>query len=306
MKPKVCVIIPCRGAGDHLHACLDSLGAADYPDYEIIVVDDGIEPGRLAEIRGMKGITVLSSEGRGPSYARNLAAGKTEARYVVFTDSDCIVDAGWLSSLMEGFDVFPDAVGGGGRQELPQDAGDFQREVFSFMCATGLLTDYARRRESNAVGEVNHNASCNAVYKRDALLEEGGFLEGLWPGEDVELDYRLRRRGKKLFFQPASIVYHYKPDSPEKFRRMMFHYGRAQGALVRRQGGAFRRIHYIPVAVCVYLLFLIAHPPAALTGIVVAAAGARFYLGNMRQVRLTGEGLFFWNAGFFRGLFQRI
>lgn len=304
MKPKICVIIPAGGDAVYLTVCLDSVRAIDYPDYEIIVVDDGLSPERLAELRAMSDITLLSSGGTGPSSARNLAVEKTDAPYIAFTDSDCLVDKQWLSALMDGFGAYPHAVGGGGRQELPDDADAYQREVFSFMRKTRFLTDYVREGQSYETYGVDHNASCNVIYKRSAFREIGGFLRGLWPGEDVELDRRLRKAGRKLFFTARSVVYHYKPDSEEKFIGMMRSYGWAQGVLVRDNGGPFRRIQVIPMCLFFYLLLCIGHPPAGLTGIVLGTIGVRLLLGSWRQVRLFALAGLFWHQGFIKGVIK--
>ncbi|MBU1122028.1 MAG: glycosyltransferase, partial [Candidatus Omnitrophica bacterium] len=245
MDNKICVIIPVKGEGLKIAECLNSIFELDYSVFEIIVVDDGLQDNGLAAINSFNDqIKILKSDSRGPSYARNLAARQTDARFVAFTDGDCIVDKSWLKELMRGFSKFPDAVACGGRQLLPQDAEEFEKKVYLFMKKVGFITDYMNKREDDII-EVNHNPSCNVIYKKDVFLREGGFLEGLWPGEDVELDYRLRRKGYKMLFNPRAIVYHYKPKNMADFSRMMYRYGEAQGMLVRKYG-LFRKIHFIP------------------------------------------------------------
>ena len=106
--------------------------------------------------------------------------------------------------------------------------------------------------ESNNIIEVNHNASCNVLYKREPFINEGGFWESLWPGEDVELDYRMRKKGYKLVFNPKGMVFHYRAENFKSFSKMMFRYGRAQGILVKKYG-FFRKIHLLPF----FVLFII-------------------------------------------------
>lgn len=60
------------------------------------------------------------------------------------------------------------------------------------------------------------------MYKRDTFLECGGFLDELWPGEDVELDYRLKKKGYHLICNPGAVVYHYRPKKLAVFLAMMY------------------------------------------------------------------------------------
>ncbi len=172
----------------------------------------------------------------------------TDVEFLAFTDSDCIVDKNWLTELLKGFREYPEAVSCGGAQKLPEDATNFEKKVFLFMKKAGFFSEYARQAKDANITEVNHNASCCVMYKREVFLKEGGFLEGLWPGEDVELDYRLREKGYKLLFNPRAVIYHYRSKSLKSFLKMMDRYGRAQGYLVRKYG-IFRKIQLVPFLV---------------------------------------------------------
>ena len=255
--PKISVIIPVKGEWPHLEACMRSILNSSYLNFDIIVVDDGLSDETLLSLEKYKDkLRILASDGRGPSYARNLAVKNTDAEFIAFTDSDCIVDKDWLINLFDGFKKNPDAVSCGGKQELPRDAGDFEKKVFLFMEKIGFLTDYLRRTRNNDIIEVNHNASCNVMYEKDVFLKEGGFLESLWPGEDVEFDYRLSKKEYKMVFNPKAIVYHYRPKDLKSFSKMMYQYGRAQGFLVREYG-IFRKIQFLPLFSAVFLLSLL-------------------------------------------------
>lgn len=298
MKEKVVIIIPVRGCPANLKKCFSSLWELDYPDYEVIVVDDGLSREGLSVLDEFKDkIKVLQSGGYGPSFSRNLAARNTSARFLAFTDSDCIVEKNWLKELMKGFERYPDAVACGGRQRLPADAEKFERKVFLFMKRTGFITDYMRRVKEDDLIEVNHNPSCNVIYKRDIFLQEGGFLEGLWPGEDVELDYRLKKKGYKVIFNPAAIVYHYKQKNLKSFSEMMYRYGKAQGFLVKKHG-VFRKIQMVPFGLAAGILCVIFSgflSISILKYVLIASIIAAWFL------RIAVAGIVYWNIGFGKG-----
>ena len=243
--PLVSIIIPAKNAESTIRKCLNSILRVNYPSYELIIIDDGSTDDTPKILSEYKDIKTITTSGIGPSKARNIAAKEAKGEFIAFTDADCAVDVNWLNELLSGFKIIPEASACGGRQELPQDASDFEKNVFIFMKKTGFITDYMRKINKNGIIEVNHNPSCNAIYKKSVFLKEGGFLENLWPGEDVELDYRLRKKKYKLVFNPKAIVYHYRPKNINDFSKMTFRYGKAQGFLVRKYG-FFRVIHLVP------------------------------------------------------------
>ena len=84
------------------------------------------------------------------------------------------------------------------------------------------------------------------AYVKHVFDEAGGFAEGLFPGEDVDLDLRVRRLGYRCHYVPDAWVEHHRPGTREWFARMMRRYGRAQREIVERHG-RFRTIHYVPI-----------------------------------------------------------
>lgn len=302
---KVCIIIPVGGNFYKLKMCLQSVFNLEYQNKEVIVIDDGLaeEEKRMLSNFGDR-MYILHSDKRGPSFARNLALKYTDAEFVAFTDSDCIVDKLWLTELMKGLLSMSDAVACGGSQLIPPDASEFEKKVFYFMKNLGLVIDYIKDEKTEGVIEVNHNPTCNVLFKRDILIKEGGFLEGLWPGEDVELDYRLKRKGYKLLFNPKAVVYHYRPNCMSNFVRTMYRYGKAQGFLVKRYG-FFRKIHMVAL-ICFFLLL----------GLIYVSLRYSTFIPILLLISILGIGYFiiplyvvaalYWNIGFVVGLFIRL
>jgi cellulose synthase/poly-beta-1,6-N-acetylglucosamine synthase-like glycosyltransferase len=310
MEGKICVIIPGKGILYKLEECLKSILNSAYSEFEVIFVNDGLDESSENVLKRYdKKIRILNSYGKGPCYARNLATKNTEAEFVAFTDSDCVVDKNWLGELLRGFKKHPKAVACGGIQKLPGDATNFEKKVFLFMRKVGFITDYMRKVKGDNVIEVNHTPSCNVMYKRDIFLKEGGFLEGLWPGEDVEFDYRLKRKGYKIVFNPKAVVYHYRPRELKTFLKMMYRYGWAQGFLARKYG-FFRRIQILPfLNVLILSLFLLSLLlKFSLQFLILILVWLLFLLVyfNFNPIifALAVLSLFSWNLGFFKNLFK--
>ncbi len=306
-EPFVSIIIPVKNVGKTLERSLISVLNLDYAHYEVIVADDGSEDktAKILEIFSQRLKVISYPQSLGPSRARNEAARQARGEFIAFTDGDCVVDKDWLRELLKGFQDIDNVASVGGRQEIPDDDTVFGKRAAKVMRKMGFLSDYMRGDQQNLIS-VNHNSSCNVMYRRDIFLKEEGFLEGLWPGEDVEFDYRLKKRGYVLYFNPKAIIYHYRPDNLRVFLGMMFRYGRSQGTLVIRYG-FFRRIHLVFlidlffISIFLYLLFS-SRIIAGLSLFLIVFTLLYICYNNILYLAILGY--FFWHFGFVKGMVE--
>lgn len=317
MAPEISIIIPVKNGMATIEKCVRSCALLEGPSFELVIIDDGSTDdtartvNRLAaELSGLS-LKLIQTPGEGPSKARNRGIAAAQGAFIAFTDGDCIVDRHWLIELKKCFD---DATvsGAGGIQLSPEDESIFGRSVNEFMGQVGFMTDYMKA--GSGIGgriDIDHNPTCNAMYRADVFVKVGGFLENLWPGEDVELDYRVKQAGMRLVATPAAKVYHYRPATFRKFCRMMYSYGRVQAFLVKRYG-FFRTIQYVPLVFFPAVLF------GVLSGILLAGFSAAFtgfflffYVKNRNAMTSFNYAMFAvatmlaWNIGFLNGLIHR-
>ena len=308
--PVVSVIIPAHNEEDTVGECLASLENLNYPSdkLEIILINDGsIDETKNVIDRHCQRLNCiyLETSGVGPSKARNLGLQRCGGEYVAFTDADCVVDREWLNELLKGF-VAEDVAGVGGSQDTPDDATEFERKVHSFLSGMHFICEYMK--EGDIIKPVQHVASCNAMYRRGVVEEVFGFDERLWPGEDVDLDYKITHKGYKVTYNPKAIVAHHRPKNLKSFFNMMKRYGWAQAYLIRKYG-VFRRLHYVPFAEVLSLVgwvFLMVYNLYLGVGLVLAVVigavitfvlrdGVKRGLDNFMMFGVTMVG---WNLGF--------
>ncbi|MFQ3675166.1 MAG: glycosyltransferase [Endomicrobiia bacterium] len=254
-KPLISIIIPVFNVEKTIEKCLQSIFELNYPNYEVIIINDGStdNTGKIL-VKYSDKLKILETLGIGPSAARNIALKEAKGEYIALTDGDCIVDKEWLNKLLEGFLVDKKIVGVGGTQVSPEDETEFGKMITNFMKSVGFI-DYIKTKTAKGYF-TSHNPSCNVMYKKEIFDKVGNFKEGLWPGEDVEFDYRITKIGYKLFFNPEAVVYHYRAENILKFIKMMFNYGKAQGILVRMYG-FFRKLHFVPIIFFPLIIFFI-------------------------------------------------
>jgi glycosyltransferase involved in cell wall biosynthesis len=259
--PLVSVVIAVRDGAATLPACLAALASQDYPNVEVIVVDDGSRDG-TADLARAAEVRLIQTPGTGASIARNLGIEAARGAVVAFTDGDCVADPRWVRSLAEGL-AASGATGIGGRQVnvFPPGRRRLREALDAFFGAAAVLADYTRGDERPRF--VTHNASCCSAYRVEALRAVGGFRPGLWPGEDVDLDLRLSETGATFYYVPSAIVYHHRPGTFAWFRRMMRRYGDAERRLVRLHGRR-RAVDFVPavLALLIALQIFWLVPPA--------------------------------------------
>lgn len=312
--PNISIVIPTFNEERIIKKCLESLYSMNYPrdKFEIIIVDDGSND-KTKDIIKQYDVELIETSGVGPSEARNIGLKKARGEFIAFTDGDCIVHKEWLNELLKGF-VEDNVVGVGGKQKSPRDDSDFGKNVQYFLQKMGFICDYTK--SGGGVSKAEHSPTCNVMYHRSVLEKLGGFEKGLWPGEDVELDYRIKKMGYELMNNSNAVVYHYRPDNFQGFAKMMYNYGRVQAYLVKKYG-FFRLLHYVPVvalvAGCLWLGLLVYTPFAAilLAGTVFLAFFLFFLLKTGFKITkaLNCYALFLmtlwkWNLGFFKEILR--
>lgn len=226
----VSVVIPAYNSAKHAPRLLETLFAQTYPHdrYEILLVDDGstdatasVAERAFAQWDGV-GRVIRKANG-GPASARNAGLRASTADVIAYIDSDCIADADWLTSLVPMLADGAAGVGGPLRNISPP----------------GWVSDYLdacqffRQRTRNGV--VDYLLTANVAFRRDALMQVGGFAErpGVW-AEDADLSFRLKQEGYTLLLAPTGTVTHFgSPGTISSLIRELYRYGFGSATLSR-------------------------------------------------------------------------
>jgi cellulose synthase/poly-beta-1,6-N-acetylglucosamine synthase-like glycosyltransferase/DNA-binding beta-propeller fold protein YncE len=218
--PKVSVVVCAYNAADTLEDNLRSLEKLTYPDYEILVVNDGSKD-RTAEIaRSFAKVRVVDTPNQGLSAARNVGLAEATGEIVAYTDADTRVDRDWLTHLVQPF-LTSDVVGSGGPNVVPPDDPPIAQCIARAPGGpTHVLLD-------DRIAE--HVPGCNMAFRRDALLAIGGFNPiYLRAGDDVDVCWRLQARGWKIGFASAALVWHHHRASVNAYWRQQLGYGEGE------------------------------------------------------------------------------
>lgn len=226
----ISVIVPAHNAAATIGDCLRSLqaqqGVGD--SYEIIVVDDGSSDG-TAELAQQNTITLVHShKRRGAAAARNLGIQVARGDILCFTDADCVPQPDWIAQLIQPLQQDTSIVGSKGIYATRQ------RRIVARFVQIEYEDKYDRLRTQSRIDFVD---TYSAAYRRQVLLDNGGFDEGIFFVEDQELSFRLAARSYQMVFQPAAVVYHRHSDSVVRYFHKKFMIGYWKTQVIRRFPG---------------------------------------------------------------------
>src|SRR5262249_20172168 len=191
-----------------------------YPNYEIILVNDGSKD-RTSEIaRRFAKVRVIDTPNQGLSAARNVGLAEAIGEIVAYTDADTRVDRDWLTFLVQPF-LTSDVVGSGGPNVVPPDDPPMAQCIARAPGGpTHVLLD-------DRIAE--HVPGVNMAFRREALLAIGGFNPiYLRAGDDVDVCWRLQARGWKIGFASSALVWHHHRASVSAYWRQQVGYGEGE------------------------------------------------------------------------------
>lgn len=202
--------------------------------YEIIVVDNGSTDGSREMLQRFPIKTIFLSENLGYSKANNIALKQCQGRYVLFLNSDVLIDNVQFERLIQYMDVSPQ-IGilttkitlSNGKIDPASHRG-FPTLWRSFCYFAGLERIFGRipltnrvfggyhllGRNLNIPHEIDSPTGAFLLIRKEILDKLKGFDEDFFMyGEDLDLSYRVKKLGYAVQYNPSYSVLHLKYSS---------------------------------------------------------------------------------------------
>src|ERR1700724_1169481 len=218
--PRVSVVVCAYNAERTMEACLQSLETLDYPDYEVIVVNDGSKDRTLEISERFPFCRIISQANKGLSAARNVGAEAATGEIVAYTDSDCVADPDWLTYLVGKMEASDLAACGGPNFPPPED---------SLVPAPVAVSPAGPPHGLSSERGADPIAGRNMAFRRDVLMALGGF-DPVYraAGDDVDICWRFQDAGHAIGFSPAAIVWHFRRNTVRAYLNQQRGYGKAE------------------------------------------------------------------------------
>jgi len=266
--PFVSVVIVNFNGVAVLSPCLKSLVLTDYPNFDIIVVDNGSSDGSvnvLEEFRRQseKRITVIKNScNMGFAEANNIGVKSSSCKYVALLNNDTVVDENWLRTLVNTLEENP---GIGAVQSLLLKNADVVDSVGAAMDIFGTACDivvpFYQLSLYRSQNEIFSACAASMLVRKDLFERVGGFDSKFFAYfEDVDLSWRIRLNGYRIVIDVTSIVYHFRGTTSKKFKGNLFdfHLYKNQIAMLIKNHSLKCLVMVTPI-VCLLYLFRVAN-----------------------------------------------
>lgn len=297
--PMVSVIILNLNGKEYLDKCLRSVLSTDYPDFEVIFVDNGSRDDSCEYVSKKFGSDprmriVRLNENKGFAEGNNIGINNARGDLLVLLNNDTCVDKNWLKELVKGI-------------SQDQNIGVAQSKLLSFFdpevidSVGGSLDRFGNgkdigknekdRGQYDETREIFYATFAAVMIKRTVLHEVGLFDPKFFVYyEDADLCWRIRLSGYRIVCIPQSVVYHLRRGSTKKTRNLvLFHQRKNRLALLVVNHSFANLVRVLPVILFeYYLVFLL---------------GA--FLGSNLSSNLTFVKSILWNVKNFPYLYQK-
>jgi N-acetylglucosaminyl-diphospho-decaprenol L-rhamnosyltransferase len=250
--PDMSVVLVCMNNKHYLEPCLASWYDAGFRfRFDLVVVDNGSTDGTQGMLRDKFPDVRIIENGRnvGLSRACNQGIEASQGRYVLLLNDDTLVDAASIESMLGWLDQRPRAGAVGGRLLTPDGSfqsgyADFSTLREEFMIATGLgallWEGYPSRPGQDQPREVDWLCSACLLLRREALQDVGLLDEEYFIyGDEVDLQYRLKKAGWQVYYLPSAHTVHFGGRSLDRWRRRKMVY-RGKMLFYRKNYGVLR------------------------------------------------------------------
>lgn len=217
-QPLVSVVIVNYNASKFLLACLNSVFLNRYPNFEVIVVDNGSIDGSVEDVLEAYGNKnnfelIKNKKNLGPSLARNLGVKNAKGKYLAFLDNDTLPQADWLVYLVKAMEENP-KIGAVQCKLLLAKNRKHLDYVGDYLSQYGFLVQKCQTEEEDkgqydSEFEILSAKSAGMGMRKDVFDKIGGFDPDYFIYvEETDLGWRVWLAGYKIIFVPQSVVYH--------------------------------------------------------------------------------------------------
>jgi GT2 family glycosyltransferase len=237
--PTVTVVIPHFSGEAILRRCLISLQKTLYPDYSILIVDNGSEDGSVERVTTeFPDVQIIRSPmNLGFAGGCNLGICESQSELICLLNDDAVVTPEWLGSLVSvmAFDPKIGAVQPKILSIQKPDQFDYsggaggEMDVFGYPFARGRLFHSLEKDQ----GQYDRScpifwASGAATLIRRSVLDRVGLFDTAFFAhmEEIDLDWRMQKAGFQIVSAPQSIIYHQTGGTlhQTRFRKMVLNH----------------------------------------------------------------------------------
>jgi glycosyltransferase involved in cell wall biosynthesis len=235
----ISVIVCTRNRTAQLANCIKTLLELDYPNYEIIIVDNAPSNDDTFQLITNLPVHYVREDRPGLDRARNKGIEAAKHHIVAFTDDDVLADRYWLQAIAKTF-LNKEVMGASG-YVAPAELETWPQYLFELHYG-GMGHGFQRRflkkeilNDKQLLWASNFGIGANMAFRKEIFKQIGRFDTALdvgtpsHGGGDVEMFHRLITSGHYFVYEPSMLVWHFHRKEEKAFRKQIFDNGRSFG-----------------------------------------------------------------------------
>jgi len=217
LKPKVDIIVLSWNQKEQTLRCLKSLAGLDYPNFQVLLVDNGSEDGSAQAVAEKfphfellalsENLKVTGGRNRGYEEVRD-----RDQDYILFLDNDTVADPAFLTGLVNAMEANPSAAACSAKIYLLSDEKSFWYAGGEIKLSKLWISlrGYGEKDvgQFDELQKVDHITGCCFFVRARVLADLGVFDPEFVYGEDTEWCVRATKAGHDLLYVPESLLYH--------------------------------------------------------------------------------------------------
>ena len=248
--PIVTIAIPMLNESRYIVPCLESFAAQDWPldRLDVMVMDGGSEDGSRLVVEAFAEknpwLRLVDNPSGGAAAAFNLGMNGAHGEVVCLFSAHGVADPDYVRRSVEVLHRSGAAGVGGAYRHEGLDPVSSAIGI-AMTSPVGMASPHRYSSTARDVDTISHPA-----YRRDAMLDVGGFDEELLRNSDYEFNYRMRVAGHRLHFDPViGSLYRPRPNLNALFRQFWY-YGKWKAKVIEQYPGSMNTRHAVaPLAV---------------------------------------------------------
>lgn len=239
--PSISILVPAYNEAAVLERALASLMRLDYPDYEVLVIDDGSTDDTLAVAAQWEGqhgpahIRVITKPNGGKATALNAGIAHSRHPLLMCMDADSHLERGTLLAAARHFrDPAVGAVAGNVKVE------NRSRIITRLQALEYIEGLNMPRRAQGFVAAVNIVPGPVGLFRREALDEVGGYDVDTF-AEDADLTLKLMAAGWRVEYEDQAVAWSEAPESWRDLTQQRYRWTRGILQALRKRKGLFLR-----------------------------------------------------------------
>jgi biofilm PGA synthesis N-glycosyltransferase PgaC len=232
--PKVSVMIAAFNEAVHIEETIRGLLAIDYPDFEVVIIDDGSTDDTAAKVmpfvREGKVRFVRKIVNEGKAMALNDGLRCTNGEILLIMDADAVPDPGILRHVVPHFKYPRVGAVTGNPRVYNRDTLLSKLQAIEFTAIISL-----QRRAQRVWGRILTMSGVVGAFHRTALID-AGFYSPDMATEDIDLSWKLQLRFWDIRYEPRAVVWMRVPSGLGGLWRQRLRWARGLAQVLRRHG----------------------------------------------------------------------